>query len=171
MFDSEGLIVVDDDRRYLAADTNAVTLIGGHAGAVLHARIDDDVPPEHRPALDRIWKEFRLKGELRGRAVIMRRDGGRTAVEVKGTWNFGTGQHLIVCRRADRATAHDPRPTARECEILQLAAEGMTTSEIAGRLVISHSTVKTHFENVYPKLRARDRASAVAEALRRGLIG
>jgi DNA-binding NarL/FixJ family response regulator len=61
-------------------------------------------------------------------------------------------------------------PTAREREILQLAAAGLTTAEIAARLVISPATVKRHFQNVYPKLGAQDRTSAVARALRRRLI-
>ncbi len=60
--------------------------------------------------------------------------------------------------------------TAREREILTLAATGLTGSEIAKRLVISPNTVKTHLEHIYRKLRVRDRTSAVAHALRAGLI-
>jgi DNA-binding NarL/FixJ family response regulator len=61
-------------------------------------------------------------------------------------------------------------PTVREREILQHAAAGLTTAEIAAALVISPATVKRHFQNVYPKLGARDRTSAVAQALRLRLI-
>jgi PAS domain S-box-containing protein len=60
--------------------------------------------------------------------------------------------------------------TAREREILQLAAQGMSTKAIARHLTLSPLTVKTHFENVYAKWGAPDRASAVAKALREGLI-
>jgi DNA-binding NarL/FixJ family response regulator len=60
--------------------------------------------------------------------------------------------------------------TPRELEVLQLAADGNSTREIAAELVISASTVKTHFEHIYPKLAASDRAAAVAAALRQGLI-
>jgi DNA-binding NarL/FixJ family response regulator len=64
-----------------------------------------------------------------------------------------------------------PSPlTPREREILQLAAQGLAGPAIAELLVISPSTVKTHFENVYAKLDVRDRGSAVAHALRKGLI-
>jgi DNA-binding NarL/FixJ family response regulator len=67
-------------------------------------------------------------------------------------------------RREDRAL------TAREREVLQLAAEGGSTREIAAVLFLSPGTVKTHLHNVYGKLGARDRASAVANGMRRGLI-
>jgi PAS domain S-box-containing protein len=60
--------------------------------------------------------------------------------------------------------------TAREVEVLQLAANGLSGPRIAEHLVISPATVKTHFENVYAKLGVPDRAAAVAEVLRRGVI-
>jgi PAS domain S-box-containing protein len=60
--------------------------------------------------------------------------------------------------------------TAREREILQLTAHGMSGKAIAQQLSLSPSTVKTHFENIYAKWEVSDRASAVAKALREGLI-
>jgi PAS domain S-box-containing protein len=64
-----------------------------------------------------------------------------------------------------------PQPlTAREIEVLRLAAEGNTRPQIAEHLAISPLTVKTHFEHVYEKLGVSDRTAAVAEALRSGLI-
>ncbi|MFL5953639.1 MAG: PAS domain-containing protein [Gaiellaceae bacterium] len=64
-----------------------------------------------------------------------------------------------------------PSPiTPREREILQLAAHGLAGPEIASRLGIGPATVKSHFENLYAKLEVSDRATAVAAALREGLI-
>ena len=60
--------------------------------------------------------------------------------------------------------------TARELECLQLAARGAAGPEIAQRLGIRPSTVKTHFEHVYSKLNVEHRSAAVAAALRLGLI-
>lgn len=60
--------------------------------------------------------------------------------------------------------------TGREIEVLQLAARGLSGPEIAAQLVISAGTVRTHFENIYPKLGVGDRAAAVAQGLRLGLI-
>ena len=58
----------------------------------------------------------------------------------------------------------------REVEVLQLVAAGNTNRETAARLFLSEATVKTHLINIYAKLDVPDRASAVAEAFRRGLL-
>jgi DNA-binding NarL/FixJ family response regulator len=60
--------------------------------------------------------------------------------------------------------------TGRQVEILELAAQGMSRREIAERLHLSTSTVKTHFENSYARLGVKNRAAAVAEAVRLGLV-
>jgi DNA-binding NarL/FixJ family response regulator len=60
--------------------------------------------------------------------------------------------------------------TARELEILKLIADGMSNPEIAAELSITPSTVKTHVAHLLAKLEARDRAHAVARALRDGRI-
>ena len=60
--------------------------------------------------------------------------------------------------------------TAREIEMLQLAAHGLSVRETAERLTISPATVKTHLENIYRKLGVSDKPSAVANALRLGII-
>jgi two-component system, NarL family, nitrate/nitrite response regulator NarL len=58
----------------------------------------------------------------------------------------------------------------REREILSLIAKGLPVSEVANRLYLSPATVKTHLQRIYRKLGVSDRAAAVAEALRRGLL-
>jgi two-component system nitrate/nitrite response regulator NarL len=75
-------------------------------------------------------------------------------------------------RLASSIRARDGAPalTSRESAILALAADGLSTREIAGRLGVASATVKTHLHSVYHKLEVRDRASAVAAALRRGLL-
>jgi len=63
--------------------------------------------------------------------------------------------------------------TTRELEVLGLVAEGATNQEIAERLVISPSTVKTHVKSILRKLGARNRTEAGSQYLRRerGLLG
>ena len=60
--------------------------------------------------------------------------------------------------------------TPREREILALTAQGFLAPEIGRRLFLSPATVKTHLQRLYGKLGVSDRAAAVAEAMRRGLL-
>jgi DNA-binding CsgD family transcriptional regulator len=60
--------------------------------------------------------------------------------------------------------------SARELEVLELVAEGLSAAEIAARLVLSRETVRTHIRNVHAKLGVGDRVSAVVKAMRAGLI-
>jgi DNA-binding NarL/FixJ family response regulator len=62
------------------------------------------------------------------------------------------------------------RPTARELEVLQLLADGVTIEEIADRLHVSASTVRAHTASAVEKLSAKNRTNAVAIALRQSLI-
>jgi DNA-binding NarL/FixJ family response regulator len=61
--------------------------------------------------------------------------------------------------------------TERELKVLTLVASGTTNREAAKQLFISEATVKTHLLHAYAKLGVRDRAAAVAEAYKRGLLG
>jgi DNA-binding NarL/FixJ family response regulator len=60
--------------------------------------------------------------------------------------------------------------TRRELEVLRLVAAGATNRAAAGKLFISEASVKTHLLNAYAKLGVNDRAAAVGEAYRRGLL-
>jgi DNA-binding CsgD family transcriptional regulator len=75
--------------------------------------------------------------------------------------------HFLARRRRDLT---EPLLTPRQIEIIQLAADGLSAHETAKRLTISPATVKTHLQNMYPKLEVSDRAAAVATAMRLGLI-
>jgi DNA-binding NarL/FixJ family response regulator len=60
--------------------------------------------------------------------------------------------------------------TPREEEVLQLIADGLSTTEVAAQLFISGKTVKNHLASIYDKLDARDRTQAVLAAVRIGII-
>jgi DNA-binding NarL/FixJ family response regulator len=96
---------------------------------------------------------------------------------------IAAGEALIapgITRRliAEFAARHDPSDppaalaelTEREREILRLVARGLSNAEVAGQLVISPLTAKTHVSNVLRKLDCRDRAALVAIAYESGLI-
>ncbi|CAH0147129.1 MULTISPECIES: response regulator transcription factor [unclassified Microbacterium] len=79
---------------------------------------------------------------------------------------------------ADESAAHSPAPTGdptavlteREHDVFVAIAQGLTNSEIAERLFLSESTVKTHVGRVLAKLDARDRIHVVILAHRLGLV-
>jgi DNA-binding NarL/FixJ family response regulator len=61
--------------------------------------------------------------------------------------------------------------SGREADVLALVAKGRSNREIARALFVSEATVKTHLGHIYVKLGVNDRASAVAAAYDRGLLG
>ena len=72
-------------------------------------------------------------------------------------------------------TTNQPPPpgldlTEREREVLALMVEGLNNTQIAGRLVVSPSTIKSHVSNILPKLGVVSRTEAVTLALRSHLI-
>ncbi|MDP3235140.1 MAG: response regulator transcription factor [Myxococcales bacterium] len=60
--------------------------------------------------------------------------------------------------------------SARETEILQLIAKGVSNAEAATMLTLSKATIRTHLEHIYRKLEVTNRVEAVTEGLRKGII-
>ncbi|GAA1665785.1 response regulator transcription factor [Nonomuraea sp. NPDC048882] len=85
------------------------------------------------------------------------------------------GETVLAPAVAGRLADHLRRPargqlSKRELEVLSLVAGGATNKEAAAGLLISEASVKTHLLHIYAKLDVRDRAAAVGEAYRRGLL-
>jgi len=59
--------------------------------------------------------------------------------------------------------------TTRESRVLQLMVTGLTNDEIAARLVVSNSTIRSHISRLNAKLRIDNRVQATLYALRKGL--
>lgn len=78
----------------------------------------------------------------------------------------GVAEKLVARMRRPAA----PALTAREIDVLNAVADGLSNADIGRRLVIAEATVKTHLLRVFAKLDVSDRTHAVIVALDRGLI-
>jgi PAS domain S-box-containing protein len=177
----DAMLVVDDRRRIQHVNRTGCHLLGAPAEEIVGRELGDLTPPESHALLDRLWEQFERRGVQEGPYEVLRPDGSRVLVEYRARRDFGPGEHLIAFRELvgvahlqlpDGRVVGEERPelSPRQREVLQLAAEGLSTQEIADVLVLSPGTIKTHFQHIYEKLEARDRASAVAAALRHELI-
>lgn len=77
---------------------------------------------------------------------------------------------LVARRHGDGTSALIEPLTAREVQVLELMAEGLSNKGIAARLGISDQTVKFHVAAISGKLEAANRTDAVRRAVRQGLI-
>lgn len=69
-----------------------------------------------------------------------------------------------------RAASRGPVFSERELQVLRGFARGLSVPQLASELFLGASTVKTHAQRLYEKLGVSDRAAAVAEGMRRGLV-
>lgn len=172
----DALLLVDDDRRYLLVNQPTERMFGIDASGILGRRIDDFTPAQDHPRLEQLWSLLRRRGELEGQYTVRRADGTLQLASFRARWSFGPGTHLIAAKTVD-APADAPGPprpeetlTPREREILSLVATGASNEQIAEELFVSPATIKTHLQHTYKKLSVGDRAAAVAQAIRQGVI-
>jgi len=84
--------------------------------------------------------------------------------------------HPEVMKRLMTRTAHAQQPagkellTPRELDVLRALAQGLTNREIAEKLIISETTVKTHISSILSKLQLTDRTQAALWAVREKLL-
>jgi DNA-binding NarL/FixJ family response regulator len=103
------------------------------------------------------------------REALLRVTAGQAAIDP------AVQHHLVSAIAAGPQAPGDSGPrlpdglTAREAEVLTLIARGLSNAEIADRLVVSETTVKSHINHLFAKTGVRDRAQAVSYAYRNGL--
>jgi DNA-binding NarL/FixJ family response regulator len=76
----------------------------------------------------------------------------------------------VVGALVGRVVSPPPELTEREREVVRLMADGHSNRSIAESLFLSEATIKTHLVRIYRKLGVDNRAAAVSEAVRRGLL-
>jgi DNA-binding CsgD family transcriptional regulator len=175
------MVIVDDERRYVAVNAAAGLSLRLDQDALRRLRIDELTPPHLRTGVKAAWASLLADDQPAGQseAIPMRGSLGITYCAVP---NVVPGLHLIgfvprewpeaeLVRNIAAIDLRAPAPLSlRELEVLELAADGHNGPMIARMLSVSAATVRTHFEHIYAKLGVRDRAAAVARAMRRGLI-
>ena len=101
------------------------------------------------------------------RSALQRVTAGQAAIDP------AVQHHLVTAIAGGPQQNRDPQLpdglTPREAEVLTLIAQGLSNTEIAGRLVVSETTVKSHVNHLFAKTGARDRAQAVSYAFHHGL--
>jgi PAS domain S-box-containing protein len=175
------MVMVDSARRYAEVNRPAQLALGLNLDEMPTRVIDEVTPDDLRRVMKAAWARLLDTGCVAGHYQATAPDRGRLDIAYCGLASVLPGLHLIAFAPVD-GLAHelggleedDPGPggalTPRETEVLALAAEGLSGPELAGELVLSPTTVNTHFKNIYAKLGVRTRAAAVAKAMRLGVI-
>lgn len=171
------MLIADDERRYVDANTAACLFLRASQEAICELRVDDLTAPELRPRLEGVWSAF-LQGRLVGQSVpceLRLPDGASVQVDIGSIPHVEPGRHLAVivfpaARALNERLDHALPPasvalTKREREILTLVALGKTGVQIAGELFLSPATVQTHVANALIKLGAKNRAHGIMLAL------
>jgi two-component system nitrate/nitrite response regulator NarL len=112
-----------------------------------------------------------------GAAGYLPKDSTRSEI-VAAVLDCAKGRDVLAPRLASglaveirrRAEPSGPSLSSREREVLNMIAGGRSIPAIAEALFLAPSTVKTHVQRLYEKLGVGDRAAAVAEGMRRGLL-
>src|SRR6266576_4380467 len=159
------MLLADDDRRYIAGNGAALSLLGLTAPELERLRIDDLTPPGQRGGVEEMWSSFLERGSLHGHYTLVVPSGRRLEVEYSATANVLPGRHLSILLERDGAPSVRDTLTEREREVVRHVAQGATTPEIAERLYISVTTVDTHVRKAMLRLGAKNRAHLIALAL------
>jgi PAS domain S-box-containing protein len=170
--------LIDDERRYVDANEAACTFLGLSRDQVIGHRFDEFLSPDLRPTVEKGWSDFLALGRHAGFFDLQMPDGSVRKTMYSSIANVTPGRHLTVYllegdggQRTDngqRKAASSLSP--RQREVLELVADGKTSTDIAERLVVSPETVRTHLRNARLKLGASTKAQAVAIAMVRGEI-
>ena len=146
---------------------------GGIDGVETIRRISECAPSVKVIALTASTDEARMMGALRaGAAGYVRKDAEPETLlaAVRAVARGKTYIDPSVSRQILRATSPHDDLTPREIEVLRQLALGRSNKEIADALSIGDETVKTHVGNVFSKLQVENRAQAIVQALKRGLV-
>jgi DNA-binding NarL/FixJ family response regulator len=146
-------------------------LPGGIDGIETTRRVRERAPAVRVIALTASMDEARMAGVLSAGAAGYVRKDADPEILLAAVRAVARGRTFIDPSVSGRFFHGAEELTRRELEVLRLMVDGRSNKEIASALEIGDQTVKTHVANVLGKLHADNRAQAVTQALKRGLIG
>jgi PAS domain S-box-containing protein len=170
---SSAMELLDSERRILAVNDPFCALAGRPRDELVGRLLDDLVAHEYLLGVDAAWEEFLESGTWLGAWAVVRPDGRRVTSNVAGVLADVDGERraLFVHLEHDPAEEQEAAPgtagelSGREREVVNLVARGHTTADIAGQMVLSQATIRTHVRNAMAKVGAHTRAHLVALAL------
>lgn len=148
-------------------------LPGGMDGIEATRRLLERRPEVRVIALTASIDEARMMGVLRAGAAGYVRKDAEPEMLLAAVRAVARGKTYIdpsVSEQVLHASSPRDELTAREREVLRRLALGLSNREIADALCIGEETVKTHVASVLGKLQVENRAQAIVQALRRGLV-
>ena len=145
-------------------------LPGGIDGIETTRRVRQRWPHVAVIALTASTDEARMVGVLRAGAQGYVRKDADPEILLAAVRSVARGRTFIDPSVGGRVHALMEDLTPREIDVVRLLAAGQSNKEIADALAIGEETVKTHVGRVLSKLRAENRAQAVIQALKRGLV-
>ena len=146
---------------------------GGIDGIETTRRIIERHPEARVVALTASVDEARMMGVLRaGAAGYVRKDAAPETLlaAVRAVARGRTYIDPAISRQMLQAAGSAEVLTARETEVLRRVALGLSNKDIAAALAVGEETVKTHVTHVLAKLQVENRAQAIVQALKRGLV-
>ncbi len=171
---SNAIFVLDDQRRIVAVNDAALSLLARSREDLVGASLLATMRSADRAEALRNWQAFRASGEYFGRRALVRANGSEVEIDFAARLAHVRGQRVAIYvalpnphsgPTRSSALAGELLLTAREREVITHVALGDETNQIAEALHISPPTVRTHVRNAMVKLGAHTRAQLVAIVL------
>ncbi len=171
---SNPILLLDEQRRVVDVNDPGLSLLGVRDKSELIGKsIEESIRPEEREQAARDWEAFLQSGDYMGKRVLLRADGTEVQVDFAARLGEIGGRRLAMYVIAADDPTYAPSAglanklplRSREREVVTLIALGLDTAEIAEKLFISPSTVRTHVRNAMARLGAHTRAQLVAKVL------
>lgn len=124
----DGVVLADDNRRYVDANAAACALFGVAVGGLIGKRIEDFAPPPPGYDVAGAWSRFLAKGHDSGEFPLVRPDGSCLVVEYRARANVAPGVHLSIMRDATARVAIGQR-------LVDSGARAERLQEMASKLV------------------------------------